>query len=176
MEKLVLLIAMFLSLLNPQPTTTTTDIYVHPISNPVRIAIPSIEVDADITSVGIKEDKSMQVPAYNLAGWYNLGPVPGGNGPSVIVGHVSSKGRKGVFYDLKKLKPGSEVYVYSDTGDYATFIVDYSEVILKTELPTERIWNDTYQPLLRLITCGGEFDKQSGHYLSNVIVWAHLTK
>jgi hypothetical protein len=27
-----------------------------------------------------------------------------------------------------------------------------------------------------LITCGGEFDRDWGHYLSNVIVYAHLVK
>jgi len=27
---------------------------------------------------------------------------------------------------------------------------------------------------LRLITCGGVFDSATGHYLNNVIVYAHL--
>jgi hypothetical protein len=66
--------------------------------------------------------------------------------------------------------------VYGEDGDAATFVVDSKEQQLKSELPTDRIWNDTWQPVIRLITCGGEFDRDWGHYLSNVIVYGHLVK
>ena len=39
-------------------------------------------------------------------------------------------------------------------------------------LPTRRIWDRTRQPVLRLITCGGSFDRSTGHYRDNVIVYA----
>jgi hypothetical protein len=42
-------------------------------------------------------------------------------------------------------------------------------------LPTERIWNRTSEPVLRLITCGGSFDRSSGHYRDNIIVFAGAT-
>ena len=42
----------------------------------------------------------------------------------------------------------------------------------KEALPTERIWNRTSEPVLRLITCGGSFDRSSGHYRDNIIVFA----
>ena len=61
-------------------------------------------------------------------------------------------------------------------GDYATFQVDSSETILKSKLPTERIWNKTEQSVIRLVTCGGTYDAKTGHYLSNVIVYGHLVK
>jgi hypothetical protein len=66
--------------------------------------------------------------------------------------------------------------VYDDSGDFAVFQVDEVETTLKTSLPTERIWNNTQQPVIRLITCGGKYDAKTGHYLSNIIVYAHLLK
>ena len=44
----------------------------------------------------------------------------------------------------------------------------------KQALPTARIWDHTRRPVLRLITCGGSFDRASGHYRDNVIVYASL--
>jgi hypothetical protein len=156
------------------PSTTPTTIYTHAIPQPVRIVIPVIQVDATVIDVGILESGSMEVPPFGLAAWYSLGPAPGANGPAVIVGHVDSKSGPDVFYRLSELEPGDHILVYGDDGDTATFVVDDKEQALKSELPTERIWNDTKEPVIRLVTCGGDFDRSSGHYLSNVIVYGHL--
>jgi hypothetical protein len=29
-------------------------------------------------------------------------------------------------------------------------------------------------PAIRLITCGGDFDGTSGHYLNNIVTYGHL--
>jgi sortase (surface protein transpeptidase) len=158
------------------PSTTTTTIYTHEIPDPNRIFIPAIEVDAEVISVGLLENGDMDVPPFGLAGWYNLGPAPGAEGPAVIVAHVDTKKGPDVFYHLRELEPGDEILVYGEDGDVATFVVDSKEQQLKSELPTDRIWNDTWQPVIRLITCGGEFDRDWGHYLSNVIVYGHLVR
>ena len=34
--------------------------------------------------------------------------------------------------------------------------------------------NTTNRAELRLITCGGEFDRATGHYVNNVIAFGHL--
>ena len=94
----------------------------------------------------------------------------------MIVAHVDTKTGPDVFYHLKDLEPGDEVLVYGEDKDVATFVVDSKEQQLKKELPVDRIWNNTSEPLIRLITCGGDFDRSSGHYLSNVIVYGHLVK
>ncbi len=165
-----------LSTTSTAPSTTTTTIYTHEIPDPVRIVIPAIEVDAEVISVGLLENGDMDVPPFGLAGWYNLGPAPGAKGPAVIVAHVDTKKGPDVFYHLRELGSGDEILVYGGDGDVATFVVDSKEQQLKSELPTDRIWNDTWQPVIRLITCGGEFDRDWGHYLSNVIVYGHLVK
>jgi len=157
-------------------TTTTAAIYVHAISDPVRIVIPAIEVDAKIIPVGLLENGDMRVPSFGLAGWYELGPAPGAGGPAVIVAHVDSKKGPDVFYRLRQLEPGDEFVVYGSEGDSASFVVDSREQQLKSDLPADRIWNDTWEPVIRLITCAGDFDRDWGHYLSNVIVYGHLVK
>jgi hypothetical protein len=53
-----------------------------------------------------------------------------------------------------------------------SFVVERVERVPKRELPTTRIWNDTRRPVLRLITCGGSFDRSTGHYRDNVVVYA----
>jgi sortase (surface protein transpeptidase) len=156
------------------PSITTTTIYTHAIADPVRIRIPAIEADAEIVKVGVAGDGSMEVPDFGLAAWFSVGPAPGAPGPAVIVGHVDSKKGPDVFYDLKDLQPGDEIHIYDRSGDVATFVVDSSEKVPKTELPTERIWLDTPEPVIRLVTCGGEFNRRTGHYLSNIIIYGHL--
>jgi Sortase domain len=153
-----------------------TTIYPHPINDPVRVVMPAIKADALIIKIGILEDGSMDVPPFGLAGWYRLGPAPGASGPSVIVGHLDTKTGPDVFYRLRDLKPGDEILVYDKSGDVAKFVVDSSELVLKSELPTTRIWNSTNEPVIRLITCGGKFDRSTGHYLSNTIVYGHLVE
>lgn len=156
--------------------TTSTTYLTHAIADPARLVIPSLKVDATMAKVGLLDNGAMEIPAVGVVGWFGPGPVPGASGPSVVVSHVSYGGKKGAFYRLKDMKPGDQVLIYDKTGDVATFQVDSLETILKTALPTERIWNNTKEAVLRLVTCGGEYDPATKHYLSNVIVYAHLVK
>ena len=155
-------------------STTSVTIYTHPISHPARVVIPSVQIDASLMEVGLREEGVAEVPPFGSAAWYKLGPAPGANGPAVLLGHVDSKRGPDVFYRLRDIKLGDTVFVYGEDGDMAAFLVDGKEQTLKTALPTERIWNGSQQPLIRLITCGGEFDHSTGHYLSNLIVYGHL--
>jgi len=76
-----------------------------------------------------------------------------------------------VFHRLRELKAGDQVTVhYADRA--STFAVTATEQTAKTELPGRRIWNDASTPVLRLITCGGAFDRGAGSYLDNIIVYA----
>lgn len=139
---------------------------------PTRITIPAIDVDATLVAVGLQADGAMRIPDFGLAGWYEPGPMPGEAGPAVVVAHVDSKAAgPDVFYRLRELEPGDEVTVHVGSKS-VSFAVTGKEQVAKTELPAERIWNDTAEPVLRLITCGGAFDRGAGSYLDNVIVYA----
>jgi LPXTG-site transpeptidase (sortase) family protein len=141
---------------------------------PERVAIPSIGVDAELVPVGLKADGAVQTPDFGLAGWYEPGPRPGDRGPAVLLAHVDSKANgPDVFYRLHELKRGARISVrYHDAT--VTFAVTSTEEVRKSALPTKRIWGATNKPVLRLITCGGEFDPAARSYLDNVIVYAGL--
>lgn len=147
-----------------------------PIDDPVRIEIPAIGVDADLVGVGLNADRSMEVPDFGLAGWYTEGPAPGAPGPAVIAAHVDSYQGPDVFFRLRELEPGDEIHVHGADGRTLTWKMYASQLADKDELPINRIWSTTDQPALRLITCGGTFDRSARSYTSNVIVYATLVE
>jgi sortase (surface protein transpeptidase) len=139
---------------------------------PSTLAIPSIGVRAPIVGVGLQANGAMQTPDPGQVGWYQPGPKPGDPGPAVLVGHVDSRTGPAVFYRLGQLRPGDEILVGRPDGTTSRFLVGRLERHPKTELPTSRIWTKAKRPLLRLITCTGSFDRASGHYRDNLIVYA----
>jgi sortase (surface protein transpeptidase) len=141
---------------------------------PTGITIPSIKVKASVTGVALKDDGAMEVPGVSDAGWYRLGPRPGAAGPAVIVGHVDSKKGPAVFYRLRDLRRDARIEVRDDKGDSHLFKVERIEQYPKDELPIDEIWNATDEPVLRLITCTGSFDRSTGHYRDNLVVYAAL--
>jgi hypothetical protein len=143
-------------------------------ARPLSIAIPAAGVDARVVPVGLRPDGAMEVPEVDLAGWYRLGPRPGERGPAVIVGHVDSREGPAVFFRLGQLRRGDRIVVGQDGGAAASFAVERVERHPKQALPVARVWNPTGKPVLRLITCGGSFDRSTGHYRDNVIVYARL--
>jgi hypothetical protein len=143
-----------------------------PRGEPARILIPAIAVDARLVPLGLEPDRAMEVPAFGSAGWYSKGPRPGHPGPAVIVAHVDSVAGPDVFAQLRHLVAGDRVDVVYDGGDSMSFIVTASQQARKDQLPVGSIWPVTHERLLTLITCGGPFDRTTGHYRDNVIVHA----
>jgi sortase (surface protein transpeptidase) len=146
-------------------------------SIPVSVRIPAIGVSAPVQEVGQDADGSVQVPPlanHNLTGWYEYGPTPGQSGNSVILGHVDSATGISVFYYLRYLHAGNKIYVTLADGQVATFAVDGLQKVAKDAFPTASVYGKSSYPSLRLITCGGTFDEATGHYLDNIIVYAHL--
>jgi sortase (surface protein transpeptidase) len=144
-------------------------------AGPATITIPSIGVHAAIVGVGLRADGAMQIPAPDRVGWYRLGPRPGGPGPAVLIGHVDSRTGPAVFYRLRQLRPGDEILIGERSGVTRRFLVGRLERHPKTALPVNRIWTTATRPLLRLITCAGSFDRSTGHYRDNLIVYASPT-
>jgi sortase (surface protein transpeptidase) len=141
---------------------------------PTGIAIPAIGVHATFVDLGLNVDGSLQVPAdVTHVGWYDLGPAPGQIGPAVVVGHVdSAKAGPGVFFELGALKAGDAVSVTRADATTVRFTVYAVREYAKSDFPTLTVYGNTPDPQLRLITCGGRFDRTTGHYLSNVVVFA----
>jgi len=144
-------------------------------STPVRVRIPAIGVDSGLEDLGLGAQGELEPPrAWESAGWYRDGVVPGAVGPAVIAGHVDSGSGPAVFVDLAELAPGDEVEVTLSTGSVETFRVTGSERTPKATFPTSDVYGGTPTPSLRLITCDGTFDRSTGHYVDNLIVFAEL--
>jgi LPXTG-site transpeptidase (sortase) family protein len=111
-------------------------------------------------------------PAPDVAGWFVHGALPGEPGPAVIAGHVDSRTGPAVFSRLDRLVPGDRVEVGRSDGQVFAYRVTTVETVPKDAFPTARVYGPTPGPELRLITCGGVFDRHSSHYRDNVIVTA----
>jgi hypothetical protein len=145
-------------------------------SVPISLSIPRISVRAKIISLGLTPSGAAAVPPLSspfLTSWYDMGPTPGQPGTSVILGHVdSARVGPAVFYNLGELRPGDLVYVTLEDRQTAVYRVYSVALYLKADFPTRTVYSYTSWPTLRLITCGGEFDRATGHYLGNTVVFA----
>ncbi|HET7304032.1 MAG TPA: class F sortase [Segeticoccus sp.] len=150
-----------------------------PASRPVRVVIPSIDVSSRLQRLGVTRDGSIEVPApprYNEAGWFTGSPTPGEDGPSVILGHIDGVGTTpSVFFDLGAVQSGDTVKVTRADGRTVTFTVYRTERYRKDDFPTAVVYGNTQRPELRLITCGGTVNPETGHYRDNTVVYARMT-
>jgi hypothetical protein len=145
------------------------------VAKPVALVIPAIGVSTSVIHLGLMPSGALQVPASTaVAGWYTGSARPGAIGAAVIAGHIDSVTGPGVFFRLRLLRPGNRVYVRRADGSLAVFQVTAVRSYLKSRFPTEAVYGPEPDAQLRLLTCGGTFDFATGHYLSNVIVYASL--
>jgi sortase (surface protein transpeptidase) len=144
-------------------------------SVPVRVEVPSIGVDSTLMGLGLMTDGSLQVPPSGFpAGWYTGAPTPGELGPAIIVGHVDWAGKAGGFYRLRSIKPGAQVTVVRADGSTAVFMVSSVAEYVKGAFPTDKVYGNTTNAALRLITCGGVFNPAVHSYEDNIVAYAEL--
>jgi sortase (surface protein transpeptidase) len=147
------------------------------LPDPERIVIPAIGVSAPVISLGLNPDRTLEVPEdYGDTGWFRGGPEPGERGAAVIVGHVDSKDGPAVFYRLRAVEPGDLIKIVLEDGSTLRFVAHSMMAVPKDDFPTQLVYAKTRTPTLRLITCGGEFDESTGHYLDNYIVFARISE
>ena len=139
---------------------------------PARIAIDAIGVDAPVVDLNRTPDGTLQVPDWLDADWWERGPEPGERGPTVVVGHVDSQAGPAVFARLEELVAGDVIDIALDGGGTTSYVVERSERFAKDAFPTRAVYDLTAGPELRLITCDGEFDEATGHYVDNLVVFA----
>jgi hypothetical protein len=140
---------------------------------PTEVNLPRIGARSALVDLDVGPDGALQAPADpDVAGWYVGGAVPGEPGPAVIAGHVDSQAGPAVFYRLDELVAGDRIEVTRSDGRVLAYRVVTVQSFPKTAFPTARVYGPTPGPELRLITCGGDFDRRSRHYADNVIVTA----
>ncbi len=148
-------------------------------SPPTALDIPTIAVHSDLQYLGLTASGALEVPTYpryHVAAWYKYSSEPGSPGPAVILGHVDSvQNGTSVFFNLGDLRPGDEILVTRFDGLIAVFAVDGVRGYPKDHFPTFLIYGHTDRASLRLITCGGRWNRAAHSYEDNIVVFASLT-
>lgn len=142
---------------------------------PSWISIPVLGVTSRLEDLTVDHTAELLAPEKpGVAGWFAAGPVPGDVGPAVIGGHVDSDQGPGAFLHLRRLVPGDVVLVGRSDGPTTRFQVSSVRHYPKERFPTRRVYGPTPAPVLRLVTCGGAFDRVESSYRDNVVVEAVL--
>ena len=160
-----------LSLASPAPSQTS-----QPVSGPATLEIPSIDVKADVESVGLDSQDRMDVPKKAMdVGWYDLGVKPGQVGNSVIDGHLDMvTGAPAVFWNLSKLQDGNQIIVTDSSGRKYTYSITDEKSYDWDKFPLQQVFGPRDQANLDLITCQGVWDQASHNYSQRIVVYSRL--
>jgi Sortase domain len=161
----------------PGPAALPATLAMSPATaRPVWLSVPVLGVRTTLVDLGLNKNGTLQVPSSTaVAGWFTGSPRPGAVGSAIIAGHVDSRTGPGIFFWLRTLHPGDRVYVGRADGTMAVFTVTTVQMYAKDQFPTAAVYGPVPDAELRLITCGGVFDRSLRSYLSNVVVFARLT-
>lgn len=144
-------------------------------SRPTKVTLPKIGATAPLIDLALKSDGRMEVPDNGTdAGWFTSSPTPGELGPAIIAAHVTHRSKPAVFFDLGAMRRGDRIEVAREDGTTATFAVTSVGQYPKAAFPTEEVYGSVDRASLRLITCGGVLDGETGSHVDNVVVYADL--
>lgn len=143
---------------------------------PVMLSIPKINVEANITDVGITSRGNMGTPSnYSDVGWYRYGILPGELGSAVMAGHVDNGlSLPGVFANLKNVEKGDDVYVTDKRGEKLHFIVSAIDTYDFDDKNTN-VFKEKDNRILRLITCTGTWVSEYKTHNQRLVVTAVLS-
>lgn len=147
-------------------------------STPMSLSIKRLGIKAPIKPLGVDRQNRIETPPIenrNLVGWYRHSSTAGEVGPSVLVGHKDTRTTSAVFSRVGEIVYGDKIEVQRRDGTTAVFTVAGVEQISKTTFPTDRVYGDRDTAQLHVITCGGVYNRNTGHYTDNIIVYATLT-
>lgn len=153
---------------------------------PVRLTVADHQVETAVSADRLNADGSLYVPSDPRAvSWSSQDVGPGSSfGTTILVGHVNYAGARGVFSDLADYKVGQAVTVLLADGRTMKYAVAAPPIeVDKNKLGPRRAelfdQSHSYGPSgkprsgrLLLLSCGGTFDNRTGHYQSNIFVFA----
>lgn len=109
-----------------KPLRTATLVAKAPVSDPVRLVIPAIDLDRSLLSVGLTKQLVPIVPKHDI-GWYNLSAKPGQGENVVLWGHVlrfkAAPKLPAPFARLKELEVGDRLTLYAADGKAHPYVV-----------------------------------------------------
>jgi len=142
---------------------------------PVRVRVATLGIDAPVTPADIDTRAGVLDVSSDIRrlGWWADGAAPGDStGAILVAGHVDSASKgPGAFFRLRSARPGTRVELRSRDGRVRAYRVVSVRAMRKEMLPLD-VYSLRGPGRLVLVTCGGPFDRRSGHYLDNVVVTA----
>jgi LPXTG-site transpeptidase (sortase) family protein len=144
------------------------------LGSPVRLKIPSINVDAALDYVGLTPQGDLGVPTGPTnAAWYDRSPRPGEVGNAVIDGHFGWVNNiPAVFDDLHKLQAGDSIYIVDDRGATIAFVVRDIQMYDQNASESAVFVSNDSKAHLNLITCEGTWNEAQKSYSNRLVVFA----
>lgn len=144
------------------------------LGSPVRLKIPSINVDAALDYVGLTPQGELGVPnGPTNAAWYDRGSRPGEVGTAVINGHFGwINGISAVFDNLHSLKKDDSIYVIDDRGTTIAFVVRDIQMYDQNASEPAVFGSNDGKAHLNLITCQGTWSETQQSYSNRLVVFA----
>ena len=158
------------------PTKISAPLTVGPSSiDPAFVDIPAIGATSTVEELGTLLDGRLETPVdFMKVGWWAGGTVPGQKGPAILAGHLDSYQGPAIFARLNLLKTGDQITVARRDGVVLHFAVTRVDRYPKDLFPAAQVYGPTDEAELRLITCGGRFDRGARSYTDNTVVYARL--
>ena len=165
----------------PAPTTRTASVPASPTTtssaDPAFVDITAIGATSTIVRLGTLLDGRLETPNdFMKVGWWAGGVMPGAVGPAVLAGHLDSVQGPAIFARLHLLKPDDRITIARRDGVVLHFAVTRIDRFPKDLFPATQVYGPTSTRELRLITCGGRFDRQAHSYTDNTVVYATLVE
>ena len=165
---------------------------VSPTAVPERLGVPVTVIVADhhlqapVSADRLNPDGSLYVPPNPRAvSWSSQDVAPGsGHGTIILVGHVNYGGVAGAFADLAGYRVGQIITLVLADGRRLNYAVAAPPIeVNKNALGPRReeLFDQSHSyglagrpksGRLLLLSCGGIFDNRTGHYESNIFVYA----
>lgn len=141
---------------------------------PIRLKIPTINVDTVITYAGITSDGAMDITKDpSVVAWYELGTRPGQSGSAVIAGHYGwMDGKAAIFNELHTLSAGNKIFIVDDGGLTTTFVVTRSQKYDPEADATDVFKSSDGKAHLNLVTCNGVWDNAKQSYSDRLVIFA----
>ncbi len=163
-----------------KPTPTQVTSYTVAPDLPKYITIPSIGVPKTrVIQLGVTKNNQIATPnnIYDT-GWYNASAKPGQPGAMFIFGHVSSWQANGVFYNLKKIKPGDAITIQRGDNTIFTYKVASTKVYPATQVDMHAVLSPISSSVagLNLMTCTGTVIKGTSEFTQRLVVFSSLSK
>ena len=153
---------------------------------PVSVIVTGHRVDAAVSADPLNPDGSLYVPPDPRAvSWASQDVGPGSSyGTTILVGHINYRGVPGAFSDLADYRVGQVITVVLADGRRMNYAVAAPPIeVNKNQVGPRRqelfdqsssygLGGQPKSGRLLLLSCGGAFDNRTGHYESNIFVFA----